>query len=1188
MKCPDCDSEIPAGAPSCSSCGAPRPRFCTECGARLPAAAKFCPECGQRASGPDSQAPPAEPLSVPPAGPPDEPSLEHTALQETLAELGRKIETARSEMTGERREVAVLFADLCGYTSISEKLDPEEIGLLVNRLLQELAQAVQRYEGHVDKFIGDAVMALFGAPTAHEDDPDRSVLAALEMLAVMRRHATSTDTPLQLRIGINLGEVVAGTVGSGQGVQYTVMGDAVNVASRLEHHAVPNTILVSETVARRLSPRFEVERLEAVELRGRSEPIQTYRVRALRTGTGPAVEHRTPLVGRETELAALQGFFARVADGSGGTLLVEAEPGTGKSRLVREALARTGGACLVLETGFSAIRLPGQRPALAELFRQALPEEPAGKSAAERALAFLGEEADAYRSGLEGLAHDADPSSPEAPGEAQDASAARQERWLALAALLRKTSAVRPALVWIEDIHWIDEATQEFLAFLAPRISEQAVGLLLTSRPRGPEAWLPTGAERIVLAPLEAAAAEELLSALLVGMKAGQRRELIGRAAGNPLFLEELARAAQEAAAAGRALAALPSSLQGLLVSRFDRLEPPVRLLLQMASVLGQRFPTRLLGRMYRLENSAMGFELVLGALEGGGFLEPELNGEAWHRFHHQLVQEAAYGGLLVRIRKILHESAARLGEEYYAGRLEAEAAFFAHHYWEAGLGKAAAPHLWTAGRKAAERYELPAAERFLSRVSQVLEGEPDLFQGPEQLAEFSQTFGHVLLHRGDLDAAEASFRKLEELARAAGRDDWLARGLEHRGRVAWYRGRLDEARALFEQALEQVPAAEERIAADLHNDLGIVFYSRGSPDDAFAHHGIALRLRERLNDRLGLAKSYANLANMLIDFRDDLDGAEEHYRKTLDLARQAGAREMITGSLNNLGGLAIERGDWKGAMGSFQQAARIEEEIGWSFVGYVTLQNQILCEIALGRIAEALTHLQECLARGDAFLEPLNRVRTRFLFFDAYHPALADERAEGYLAEARRLAQELEVTELEDELALREGRRLAARGDWAAAALAFARAEAAAARLTHPAFELLSRVQRCRAETRAGEEGADRPSVDGAKRAPMAALIRYLNADADAERDPSSGTAADLERAGAEVARLGDVCLERACFERAAHVWRKLGDVTAEEAASARAAAALDALRSGLPEELRPGFTAHPRNEALRSRVIA
>ncbi|HEY7462333.1 MAG TPA: adenylate/guanylate cyclase domain-containing protein, partial [Gemmatimonadota bacterium] len=334
MKCPDCQHVIPAGAPACPGCGSPRPRFCTECGAGLPSGAKFCPECGHRA---EAAAPPGpSPSPAPPEvaaatgqapetaaeTPADEPTARGRALLETMAELGRKIETARSEMSGDRREVAVLFADLCGYTSISEKLDPEEIGLLVNQLLQELAGAVQRYGGHVDKFIGDAVMALFGAPVAHEDDPDRAVLAALDMLKVMERHAEGTDTPLQLRIGINLGEVVAGTVGSGQGVQYTVMGDAVNVASRLEHEAVPNTVLVSESLARRLSGRFAVEPLGAVELRGRSEPIRTYRVTGLRTEAAPAVEDRAPLVGRAVELEQLGAFLGEVAAGRGGALVV--------------------------------------------------------------------------------------------------------------------------------------------------------------------------------------------------------------------------------------------------------------------------------------------------------------------------------------------------------------------------------------------------------------------------------------------------------------------------------------------------------------------------------------------------------------------------------------------------------------------------------------------------------------------------------------------------------------------------------------------------------------------------------------------------------------------------------------------------------------------------------------------------
>ncbi|HKY59569.1 MAG TPA: adenylate/guanylate cyclase domain-containing protein, partial [Gemmatimonadota bacterium] len=239
--------------------------FCTECGSRLPDAAKFCPECGTKAA-----------VAAPP---PPEPEPEPTVSVPPLpAELREKFDSVRSELQGERREVVVLFADLKGYTSMSEALDPEEVTILMNRLLRELAAAVYEYEGYVDKFIGDAVMALFGAPLAHEDDPQRGVLAGLRMLEVVQAHNEKSAYDLALRVGLNLGEVVAAHMGSEMNLQYTVVGDTVNVASRLEGAAEPNTVLVSEAVWKRIRRSFDGAEVPPLTLKGKSEPIRGWRI----------------------------------------------------------------------------------------------------------------------------------------------------------------------------------------------------------------------------------------------------------------------------------------------------------------------------------------------------------------------------------------------------------------------------------------------------------------------------------------------------------------------------------------------------------------------------------------------------------------------------------------------------------------------------------------------------------------------------------------------------------------------------------------------------------------------------------------------------------------------------------------------------------------------------------------------
>jgi class 3 adenylate cyclase len=282
------------------------PRFCTECGSPLPARAKFCAECGTKV-----ETPPEIPTTAEVAVPP---------------ELREKYEIARKELRGDRREVAVLFADVKGYTALSEKLDPEEVGLLMQRLLGELAAVVHRYEGYVDKFIGDAIMALFGAPIAHENDAERAVLAGLAMQEVLVRRETEAGIQLALRVGINLGTVVAAHVGSEAHLQYTVMGDAVNVASRLESAAEPDTVLISHTVYVRVASRFEVEKVPPLTLKGKSEPMRAYRVVRFRVEPRQEAGRRaSPFVGREQELAAVASFLARIPEGKAGALLIEAE-----------------------------------------------------------------------------------------------------------------------------------------------------------------------------------------------------------------------------------------------------------------------------------------------------------------------------------------------------------------------------------------------------------------------------------------------------------------------------------------------------------------------------------------------------------------------------------------------------------------------------------------------------------------------------------------------------------------------------------------------------------------------------------------------------------------------------------------------------------------------------------------------
>ena len=289
------------------------PRFCTECGAPLPADAKFCGQCGTKVARPEASPAPA----------PAEPDVGFETLP---PDLRAKFEAARQELRGERREVVVLFADVSGYTAMSERLDPEEVSLMMQGLMRELADAVYRYEGYVDKYIGDAIMALFGAPVSHEDDPERALLSALDMLQVTARHR-ERGSEIHLRVGLNIGDVVAAHMGSEMRLQYTVMGDAVNVASRLEGKAEPDTILISHALYERVSTVFETEEVPPVTVKGKAEPLRVHRVVRYRPAPVDGDRVRTPFVGRETELAEMESYLGLVDSADVPPPLVEAEAG---------------------------------------------------------------------------------------------------------------------------------------------------------------------------------------------------------------------------------------------------------------------------------------------------------------------------------------------------------------------------------------------------------------------------------------------------------------------------------------------------------------------------------------------------------------------------------------------------------------------------------------------------------------------------------------------------------------------------------------------------------------------------------------------------------------------------------------------------------------------------------------------
>jgi class 3 adenylate cyclase len=566
------------------------------------------------------------------------------ALRQQLSEINRS-EAAASPHQAERKQVTVMFADISGFTAMSEKLDPEEVRSMINACFERLGAAIDRYDGHIDKFIGDEIMALFGAPITHENDPERALRAALEMVEALetfnREHVDIIPKPLALHFGINSGLAIAGGIGTRQRQDYSVMGDTVNLAARLEDLSEAGEILVGETTYRLTAPLFEFEALKPIKVKGKAQPVRVYRLLKAKAAPGGQVRGieglASPMVGRVEEFARLHDVFNRLQTGQGGVVSIVGEAGLGKSRLVREL----GQVCLqeaqatwvegrALSYGESASYLVA-RDVLRNLLGLGLETSSLEGALILRAAVeqlFPDQAADIYPFLAYLLEFNLDNEATQRI-KYLEGEALHQQLLQAVRSYILACTGQSPLVIVWEDLHWADPSSLRLLETLLPATRESALlHLLIYRRPlRDSRIWefqqkidrlMPAGHLIIELAPLNRAESGQLLDNLL-GAEAlpNPLKELIiGKAEGNPFYLEEVIRSLIDSQAIvhdqGRWMAAsgldkikLPDSLQGVIMARIDQLDPKTKRTLQIASVIGRNFPYEVLARV--LDKTAIG-----------------------------------------------------------------------------------------------------------------------------------------------------------------------------------------------------------------------------------------------------------------------------------------------------------------------------------------------------------------------------------------------------------------------------------------------------------------------------------------------------------------------------------------------------------------------------------------------------
>src|SRR5881628_2257627 len=865
---------------------------CPSCGHENPAGARFCNDCGARLAAPATT---PEPRSY------------------TPRHLVEKILASKSALEGERKPVTVLFADVAHSMELAERVDPEEWHRLLDRLFRILADGVHRYEGTINQYTGDGIMALFGAPIAHEDHAQRACAAALELardlgaLAEDVRRESGLD--FAVRMGLNSGEVVVGRIGDDLRMDYTAQGHVVGLAARVQQVASPGSVGVTEQTARLASGFFDFRDLGDHTFKGASVPVRVFELR----GPGP-IQSRlersrargfSGFVGRERELAHLERARGEALSGRPKVVLVTAEPGAGKSRLCHEFVQRAGGLVLHYARALSHGRTLSFH-AIAALARSlfGVGEHASPADVRDAVVQGLGgtQSVDQIAAALWLDLLGADPGS--VPSELEP-EARRARLWESLLDLIRARARRELTVIWVDDLHWLDPASEAALEMLTGRLlaadsADCRALLLATTRPEYRPSW-PTQVERLSLMPLASTDSQALLGDWLGSgpSLAPLRARIEARAGGNPLFIEEIVRSLVERGALHGARGeygpatpveeiALPETVQAVLASRIDRLAPRDKDVLQAAAVVGRDVPTELLRVVVDLPAPELAASLgrlataeLLGSAEPAGDLA----------FRHPLTHEVAYRTQLLDRRRRTHAAVARGLLAMHGSAAPTHAALLAHHFEEASEYLEAARWHERAGRRVArsdpadgvrhcrqvtallaalpesrETMTLALTSRIalleIGRIAGIEEREArDLFDDARAVAERLQdrggqaflltSYGRLRGFAGDVAQYLACSERAAELARVAGLREAVGHSTAPALCRTWwalasvYLGHAAEAQAALEALLAEESDSGLQALYGTHGFLCEVLRLRGDVPGALVHGRRAVALAE-------------------------------------------------------------------------------------------------------------------------------------------------------------------------------------------------------------------------------------------------------------------------------------------------------------------------------------------------------
>jgi class 3 adenylate cyclase/tetratricopeptide (TPR) repeat protein len=926
---------------------------------------------------------------------PAPPALKPTPapLAYTPPHLMEKILTARSALEGERKQVTVLFADLKGSTELIRDLDPEQAQAILDPALHAMMEAIHRYEGTVNQVLGDGIMALFGAPLAHEDHAARACYAALAMQEALRRYTEEVRRThglmVQMRVGLNSGEVVVRAIGNDLHMDYSAVGLTTVLAARMEQLAIPGNILLTADTLRLVEGMVQVNPLGPVPVKGVAEPVEVFELvgaSAIRRRLQAAVARGlTRFVGRQTELAALHQALERASAGHGQVVALIGEAGVGKSRLVYEVVHshRTQGWLVLESASVSYGKATPYFPVL-DLLKRYVQVEDRDDTRTIRARvtgqvltldAALQETIPALLALLDALPEDS-------PFRTLDPPQRRRRTLDGLKQVLLRESQVQPLLLVFEDLHWIDTETQALLDGLIESLPTARLLLLVNYRPEYQHGWgSKTYYTQLRLDPLPPVSAHELLHALLGDdpSLSPLKELLIVRTEGNPFFLEESVRTLVETGvligtpgAYGLAQAVpsiqVPATVQAVLAARIDRLPPEEKRLLQTAAVIGMEVPLALLPAIAEFPEEAL--HRGMAHLQAAEFLyETRLFPEREYTFKHALTHEVAYRGLLQERRRALHARIVETLETRTGDRLADHVERLADHAVRGEMWTKALLYCRQAGAKAMERSASREAVGCYEQALAALEHLPEHRALREQAVDLRCDLYSARLVLGQLERVLHDLRTAETLAEALDDPRRLGRVSLCMAQCFLMARQYDRAMASSQRALALAAATGDRYTPiEAHNFLGLVYFLQGDyrqAMDACRRAMVALE-GERRYERFGqpvlpAVSSHTFLSLCLAEVGVFAEGIAVG-KEGLHIAEAVQHPVSLVSAYRSVGRSYLRQGDLYQASPVLERAAGLCEEADLPFHFSLLAPDLGAAYVLYGRVDEAVRLLEQVI----------------------------------------------------------------------------------------------------------------------------------------------------------------------------------------------------------------------------------